>query len=291
MKARLRMPWLVMLVSIGASAGGALAVQAAATRAPRAHAAAASPAAGTRATRAWSERISAPAQLDLSVARVSFGARARVARAGAVRPSRRSALRLRLRGSSGLYYVAGAVTRFGVHGRPNALVLVVNRRPRGSLAPDLARIGLTVIAAARLGVPLVQQSTNPFTRPSGLTPALCALPIHGAALTASDLWPVLSSGAAPAGFSAAAAIAQAYDAVCGRPFSASFRQAVTQGSMPPCETGKANPVACCPPNALCLPPPCPTCPCRTAPCPLTPAAGTRSAIACPLASPPVACPL
>jgi hypothetical protein len=236
-------------------------------------------------------RIAAPAQFDLSVARVSFGSRPRVARAGATRPSRRSPLRLVLRGSSGLYYVAGAVTRFSVRGRPNALVLVVNRRPRGSLAPDLARIGLTVTAAARLGVPFVRQSADPFTRPRGPTPALCDLPIRGAALSASDLWPVMSSGAAPAGFSAAAAIAQAYDAVCGRPFSASFRQAVTQGTTGPCETGGTSPVACCPPNALCLPPPCPTCPCGTAPCPVTPATAMRSAIACPLASPPVACPL
>ena len=291
MKSRLGLPLLLILATIGACAGSAAASGAAAGQDSGGVAAAASRMAGARAMRSWPERITAPVQFDLSLARVSFGARARVARASAGRSSRPSALRLQLRGPSGLYYVAGAVTRFSVLGRPSALVLVVNRRPRGSLAPDLARIGVTVIAAARLGAPLALQISNPFTRPTGLTPALCDLPIRGAALTASDLRPVLSRGAPPAGFSTAAAIAQAYDAVCKRPFSASFRQAVTQGSVPPCETRRANPVACCPPNALCVPPPCPPCPCGTAPCPLTPAAVTRSASACPLASPPVACPL
>jgi hypothetical protein len=288
MKSRLGLPLLLILATIGAGAGNDAPSGAAVAQGPDGPTAATSRIAGARAMRSWPERIRTPAQFDLSLARVSFGARARVA--GKSTP-RTSALRLQLRGPSGLNYVAGAVTRFSVIGRPSALVLVVNRRPRGSLAPDLARIGVTVTAAARLGAPLVLQVSNPFTRPTGLTPALCDLPIRGAALTASDLRPVLSRGAAPAGFSAAAAIAQAYDAVCKRPSSASFRQAVTQGSVPPCETGRANAVACCPPNALCLPPPCPTCPCTTAPCPLRPGPLTRSAVACPLASTPVACPL
>ena len=291
MKTPLRLPLLLILAAIGACSWSALAAGSAARRGSTSVRASAASTVGARPARAWTERIAAPAQFDLSLARLSFGSRARVARSSAALRSQPRALRLRLRGSAGLYYVAGAVTRFSVVGRPSALVLVVNRRPRGSLAPDLARIGLTVTAPARLGMPLLSQGTNPFTRPSGLTPALCDLPIRGSALTASDLAPVLSSGAAPAGFSAAVAIAQAYDAVCRRPFSASFRQAVTQGSVPPCVAGPATLPACCPPNALCLPPPCPICPCASAPCPLTPATPASSAIACPLASPPVACPL
>jgi hypothetical protein len=274
MRPRLHAPLLAALITIAACAAAPAATQRSATG----------------AVRAWKGNVAAPAQFDLSLAQVSFGAPARVAHPSSSAAGRAAAIALRLRGTTGLYYVAGAVTRFRVLGRPRALMLVVNRRPRGSLAPDLARIGFTVISATRLGKPLVFQLSNPFTRPSGLTPALCNLPIRGAALTAADLRAVLSRGAAPGGFSAAAAIAQAYDVVCRRPSSQAFRQAVTRGSVPPCETGRANAVPCCPPNAMCLPPPCPPCPCGTAPCP-APLAGHKAAIVCPLATPAIACPL
>jgi hypothetical protein len=244
---------------------------------------------GAHAVHTWSEHMAAPAQFDLSLAQISFGAPARAARASRTRHA--SSIRLQLRGATGLDYLAGAVTRFNVLGRPRALVLVVNRRPRGSLAPDLARVGFTVSASARLGDPLVSQISNPFTRPSGLTPALCDLPIRGAALAAADLRAVLSRGPALGGFSAGAAIAQAYDAICRRPFSQSFRQAVTQGSVPVCETGKANVVPCCPPNAMCVPPTCPPCPCGPGPCPVALAEARDAAVACPLLPPPIACPL
>jgi hypothetical protein len=275
MKRRPQLALLVALITIGACAPAPAAARTS----------------GSGAVRAWKEHVAAPAQFDLSLAQVSFGARARLARASSSGSPRASSLRLALRGPTGLSYVAGAVTRFSVRGRPRGLLLVVNRRPRGSLAPDLLRIGFTVSAPARLGEPFVSQVSNPFTHPTGLTPALCDLPIHGVALTAADLRSVLSRGQALGGFSAAAAIAQAYDAVCRRPSSQSFRQAVTQGSVPPCETGKANAVPCCPPNAMCLPPPCPPCPCRVGPCPAAVVAAREAAIACPLQSPPIACPL
>ena len=77
-------------------------------------------------------------------------------------------------------------------------MLVVNRRPRGSLAPDLARITLTVSAPRRLGRPLPQVFANPFTRPSGLAPAICDLPIRGAALAPGELRSLLARGSAGA---------------------------------------------------------------------------------------------
>ncbi|HWX96659.1 MAG TPA: hypothetical protein VNZ01_07385 [Solirubrobacteraceae bacterium] len=275
MRSRPYLPLLLALIALGACAAAAVASHRSA---------------GGR-VRVWKEHLAAPAQFDLSLAQVSFGASARVAASSASRPRHASSVRVQLRGPSGLDYVAAAITRFTVFGRPRALLLVVNRRPRGSLAPDLARIDFTVSALARLGDPLLQQISNPFTHPTGLTPALCDLPIRGAALAGADLRPVLSRGPAPGGFSAAASIAQAYDAVCGRPFSASFKQAVTQGSLPPCETGKTNALPCCPPNAMCLPPPCPPCPCGVGPCPVPVAAARKAAIACPLQTPPIACPL
>jgi hypothetical protein len=252
-------------------------------------AATASHASGKNAVRAWKEYLRAPSQFDLALGQISFGAPARVAGPATSGPRREGPLRLVLPASTGLDFMAGAVTRFSVLGRPRALVLVVNRRPRGSLAPDLARIGLTVRASARLGRPLLWQASNPLTRPSALTPALCDLPPRGGPLAASDLRSVLTKGPALSGFSAREALAQAYDLVCHRPYQQAFRLAVTQGSGAACEPRPG--VLCCPPNAICAPPPCPACPCPTAPCPVPLAQAPKTAVACPLASPTVACPL
>jgi hypothetical protein len=243
---------------------------------------------GAGAKRAWAEYIAAPAQFDFALAEVRFGAPVHAARGEASRVA--GTMRLAVRGATGLDYVAGGLTRLGALGRPRALVLVVNRRPRGSLAPDLGRIGLTVTVARRLGRPLISQVSNAFSHPRRIAPALCDVPIRGALLTARDLRAVLRRGPALGAFSAAAAVAQAYDVVCRRPYDPAFRQAVTQGSGP-CEGPRASPVACCPPNALCLPPPCPPCPCGPGPCPAPLARGRGAALACPLQPIPVVCPL
>src|ERR1700730_11788492 len=244
----------------------------------------------TRVVRTWKEHLHAPSQFDLTLAEISFGAPARVAGQATSRPRHEGPIRLVLPASTGLDYVAGAATRFSVLGRPRALVLVVNRRPRGSLAPDLARIGLTVRASTSLGDPLLWQISNPLTRPSGVTPALCDLPPRGGSLAASDLRSVLGRGPALSGFSAGEALVQAYDLVCHRPYQQAFRLAVTQGSGSTCEPVRAG-VLCCPPNAICVPLPCQPCPCGTGPCAVPIAPARKAAIACPLASPPVVCPL
>jgi hypothetical protein len=242
---------------------------------------------GAGTPRTWRTSVTAPAQFDFSLAEIRFGASAHAARGQTVAGT----LRLALRGATGLDYVAAALTRVGTLGRPGALVLVVNRRPRGSLAPDLARIGLTVTAARRLGRPLVWQVANALSRPAGLAPALCDVPIRGSSLTARDLRALLRSGPALGAFSAEAAIAQAYDVVCHRPSDPAFSQAVTRGSGP-CDRRSASPVACCRPNAICVPPPCPPCPCGPGPCPAPPLVPARKAIvACPLQGVPVPCPL
>ena len=166
------------------------------------------------APRVFKESVAAPAQFDLALAEVRFRRRAHAAgvRSSASRLAR--SIRLAVSGPTGLDYVAGAVTRFTVHKRPRILVLVVNRRPRGSLAPDLARIGVAITAARRLGTPVLSQVSDPFTRPrSGVpVPTLCDLPVSGGgSLAASALRPLLGRGAALEGFSAPAAIAQAYE--------------------------------------------------------------------------------
>jgi hypothetical protein len=255
---------------------------------------AASAAGQTPPTRTLGVRLSAPAQFNITLAQVRF-------RDSAVKPSR-----LALSQAPGLYFVAGALVRRPAAGGPRALVLAVNERPRGSQAPDLGRIGLRVTAARSFGAPSLRQVVNPLPRPvgAGAVPALCGPAAHRRTLAAGDLRSLLSAGRAPAGFDAAAAVAQAFDIVCGRPYDVAFAQAVTG-----CGTGFA--AGCCPPNALCatptptptptpaptpapaptptptpMPPTCPPCqrpPCTTEVCPLGQTAALRF-VACPLAS-------
>jgi hypothetical protein len=273
MKLRSKVPALVVLMTLGTCAGAVAATN------------------STHSVRVWKERVTAPSQFDLTLAEVRFGAPTPVATPAASASHAASSMRLAITAPTGLDYVVGAVTRPALRGRPRALVLVVNRRPRGSLAPDLARIGFTVTAARGLGAPLVLQLSNPFTHPStGALPALCNLPLPGVSLAAGDLRSVLSRGAALSGFSAETAIAQAYDVVCRRPYDPAFRQGVTQSPAPPCAAGQASIVSCCPPNAMCPPQPCVLCPCGAPPCAAPLAQSRQSAVVCPLQTPPIACP-
>jgi hypothetical protein len=275
MNVRLKLSALLALMALC----GCAATATAATRSP-------SP------SRAWKVRVTAPGQFDLALAEVRFGAPGPVARPGARGSLSTAPMRIALSGPTGLDYVAAAVTRSALHGRPRALVLVVNRRPRGSLAPDLARIGLAVTAARSLGPPVVLQLADPFTHPpAGTVPALCNLPTHGVSLAPGDLRSVLSRGTALAPFSVEVAIAQAYDVVCRRPYDPAFRQAVTQAPPPNCLTAQVSIISCCPPNAMCLPPPCFPCACGPSPCAAQAERIRSRAIACPLGTPPVACPL
>jgi hypothetical protein len=266
--------------------------------------------------RVWRENVAAPAQFDFSLTEVRFVAGAHAGNAHA-RFSR--SIRLAMAGPTGLDYVAGAITSFGVRTRPRVLVLVVNRRPRGSLAPDLARISVAITAARRLGKPAVFDVGDAFTRPrsGGGVPALCDLPVGSGSLAAASLRSLLRRGAALEGFSAQMAIAQAYNAVCGKPYDPAFRRAVTKGSVLTCQAPAMQSLPCCPPNAMCAPPPCATCPCPACGCPAcscgcpcpacscscacgavpcaaaaqSGSAPARSSIACPLQAGAIVCPL
>jgi hypothetical protein len=250
---------LLVIVVLAASLGAAL------------------PAAGGAppAARAWQLSLGAPAQFGLVLAELRFPARTG-------RPRR-----LSVRGPTGLDYVAGASVRRPPAAGPRTLVLVVNRRPRGSLAPDLRRIGVTVTATRSLGAPSLRATSTPVVRPvGGVRPPICRLGLGGRPLGAGALHATLGAGRAIPGFGAAAAVAQAYDLVCGLPYDPAFVSAATG-----CPTGLV--AGCCPPNALCAAPapgtpppvttpptpppvitppplpPCPPCPrCAGRPCPL-----------------------
>jgi hypothetical protein len=155
---------------------------------------------------------------DLAVAELSFR---HAARGQAV--STRS-LQLAVRGPFGADYLVAGVARVGTGDVPRVLVLLVNR-PSALLDPVAVRLRFS--AGPGLGAPVLSTFADPFTRPpSGSSPALCDLALHGSALGAAAVAPLFSRGQQLAGFSGPAAIAQAYDVACGLPSTGSFAQAI-----------------------------------------------------------------
>ncbi len=159
---------------------------------------------------------------DLALAQISF------ANAHGTRLERRS-LQVVVSGPFGADYLAIAVPHAATKRGPAALVLLVNR-PSPLLDP--VTVALRISAQRSLGAPSVRRLANPFAR-HAVAPAssLCDLQRHGA-LTASSLSVLSTRGRALAGFGAASAVAQAYDAACGLPYASSFKQAVERSGAP-----------------------------------------------------------
>ena len=195
--------------------------------------------------------LGAPAQFDVALAQVRY----------AVPHGARPALRLALAGPTGLDYVAVALPRHQPKHAVVALVAVVNRRPQGSQAPDLARVLLSTRPTRAMRAPTVTQATNVLAAAPASAPPACAL----GSLTVGDLRFVLRAGTPPPGFGARSTIAQALAAACGRPVDAAFRAAVAPPALP---------------APLPEPTPCPPCP------PFPPG---KPSIVCPTPAP-AACP-
>lgn len=196
--------------------------------------------------------VNAPAQFDVALAQVRY----------AVAHGRRPALTVALAGPTGLDYVAVALPRHQPRRALVALVAVVNRRPRGSQAPDLARILLGTRPSRSMRPPVVSQAMNVLAGAPAKAPAACAL----GALGVGDLRFALRGGSPLPGFGARSTIVQALAAACGRPVDPAFRQAVA----PPLQAVPP------PPPLKPCPPPCPSsprpvarivCPPPTAACP------------------------
>ncbi|MGD0455537.1 MAG: hypothetical protein ABSB69_18280 [Solirubrobacteraceae bacterium] len=165
-----------------------------------------------------------PTPDDLSLAEIDFHGSGRQEISG-------RSLQVAVSGPFGDDYLAVAVPRFRTPAAQRALVLLVNRP---SPLADPVSVHLRLTALRSLGVPVVRRLGDPFRRHAGgRTPALCNLPLHGSALSASEVRPLHSRGQALAGFDAASAVAQAYDVVCGLPYASSFAQAVEQPSPAP----------------------------------------------------------
>jgi hypothetical protein len=217
-----------------------------------------------------------PTQNDLALLQIRFSATR-----GRQRITNRN-LKLALGLPIGSDYITLATLGHGLSRSPKALILIVDR-PSALLDPAVIR--LRVRSSRALGKPRVWTLVNPFTHPSaGLTPALCDLPLGGAAALAAPVLRTLSSqGAGLTGFDSTAAVAQAYDVVCGLPYEASFAQAVTHASSGVCFPSGA---LCCLPNGGCASPPIPT----PAPTPPTPVPSPPGCAPCNPA-PGYACPL
>jgi hypothetical protein len=206
------------------------------------------------AAQAHQVRVTAPAQFDVALAQVRY----------AVPHGPRPALHVALAGSAGLDYVAVALPRRQPRHALVALVAVVNRRPTGSQAPDLARILLGTRLSRAMRAPVVTDSVNVLTAGPPAKPApACAL----GPLVVSDLRFAMRAGAPPPGFGARATIAQALAAACGRPVEPAFRIAVAPTAppqpvpptpCPPCPPTPRSPQS--PPQIICPVPtlrPCP----------------------------------
>jgi hypothetical protein len=205
------------------------------------------------AAQAHQVRVTAPAQFDVALAQVRY----------AVPHGPRPSLHVALAGSAGLDYVAVALPRHQPRHALVALVAVVNRRPSGSQAPDLARILLGTRLSRAMRAPVVTDSVNILTAgPPAKTAPACAL----GPLVVSDLRFAMRAGAPPPGFGARATIAQAQAAACGRPVDPAFRTAVSPPVVAPPQPVPPNPCPPCPPTPLSAKPPPPIiCPLR--PCP------------------------
>jgi hypothetical protein len=177
---------------------------------------------GVSRIRSWPVRMSA-APNDLTLAEATF----REPRRG--RRISSGSLRVSVGSPFGDDYLAAAL-QLPTRGVVRVLVVLVNR-PSPLLDPVSVSVGLA--APWGVGAPIVRESADPLSRPAGArAPALCDLALHGAALGASELRTLRTRGQALAGFNAADALAQAYDMVCGLPYSSAFKQALTSSAVP-----------------------------------------------------------
>jgi hypothetical protein len=177
--------------------------------------------------------LAAPAQFDVAVAQVRYS----------VAHGPRPALRLALAGPTGLHYVAVALPRHQPTGAVVALVAVVNRRPPGSLAPDLVQILLRTRPSRAMRPPVVTEATNVLAAAPASAPPACAL----GSLDVAGLRFALRAGAPPPGFGARSTIVQALAAACGRAVDPAFRQAVAPPAVGPPYPPPPGPCPPCPP--------------------------------------------
>jgi hypothetical protein len=201
----------------------------------------------------------APDDLALAIIRFHAPSRARLSSGD---------LQIAVEGAFGSDYLASATPRTRTAGGPRALVLLLDR-PSPLLDP--VSVHLRMRSLRVLGTPRSAIASDPFSDPGGPRhPRICELPLHGSSLTGAQLLALRSRGAPLAGFPSLAAIAQAYDVVCGLSYDSSFRAAVTRISPAPVSPTPAPPETPVPVQPTPHPPGCTPCdPPPGSACPLT----------------------
>jgi hypothetical protein len=183
-------------------------------------------------------------------------------------------LHVMVKGPFGDDYVAGAWLSTPAGRR--ALVLVVNR-PSPLLDPS--HVHLVLSWQARLGSPFRRAALNPLAAGAALAPsALCALEEHGLPLGSVRLHLLATRGTRIGEIAPAHAIADAYDASCGRPVEPAFAQALSAACSERCEATPTPPPETAPPGCgRCDPQPGYACPLVATPavCVASPGNGAR----------------
>lgn len=156
-------------------------------------------------------RIAAPAQFDFTLAWVRLRGPA-------------SGLRVATSGPTGLTYVAAAKVRSAPR---RILILVVNRRPRGSLAPDPASVAVSVVTHRRERAPARSVHVNVLA--NGARGLDCSA-LHGRPAFGSELRALLGGYFGP--FKADEAAARGLDQACGIPIDSQFERLVRQEPPP-----------------------------------------------------------
>lgn len=176
-------------------------------------------------------------------------------------------------------YVAVAVPRGKTaHAQP-VLVLVTERFTRAEMP---VKVRVDVRSAAALGRPEIRVRSHVLGVPAARPPGVCSLTRGSGPLGAAALSLLSASGEPLEGFSAAGALAAAYDAVCGLPYPLAFRRAVS-GSGTECAPGSSCQPAPAPaPSPAPSPAPGPERP-KCAPC------DPKPGYACPLVASPAYC--
>jgi len=198
-----------------------------------------------RHARAWPVRFDSPRQFDLTEAQATF----------AVGPRHHPRVTASVASPVGFDYVASAVLRHPSSGTARVLVVAVNHRLRGSLAPDVfLPVKMDLRLSRRVRAPRLGEAANALSTSGPGSSALCDAQPQGA-LAPGYLRVLASAGEPPAGYDAAQTVAQGFDVACGRPSDPAFRAAVAgspSGGPPP---GGGPPPPGGPPPYRC-PPPC-----------------------------------
>ncbi|HEX4108670.1 MAG TPA: hypothetical protein VHX88_11080 [Solirubrobacteraceae bacterium] len=155
------------------------------------------------------------------------------------------------------------------------LVLIVTR---ASALDTPTRVAWRIRARRALRAGGVESVVDVLSRPPATAPTMCTTPAGSGPLPASNLHLLADPGASVSGFAATAAIAEAWDAACGRTVDPAFKSAITTSPSTCAPTTGVRQQLCCPPTAQCVP--CTVCGCP--PCG-PPVQASEALIVCPLA--------